>query len=360
MDLIDALDRLSSRLEQHAAFLLTEEATKTTLVLPLINALGYNVFDPSEVTPEFTADVGTKKGEKVDYAINVDGKPMILIECKTFGTRLDLKHASQLYRYLSVTDARFAVLTNGVEYAFYSDLDSPNKMDEKPFFEFDLSDYDGKQVTELRKFAKSNFDLDNILSNANELKYARQIKKLMAEEYDQPSEEFVRLFTCRVYSGRFTSSVHEQFRELVGNAFRGFVAEQVNDRLKSALRGGDAQVARNPTEPEAERQSTPGSEDDGITTTQEEIEGFHVVRAILARHVDPKRIAMRDVQSYCGVLLDDNNRKPICRLHFNYSNKYLGIFDSDKNEERISIDSPLDIYQHGDRLVATATGYDAR
>ncbi|PAY20550.1 restriction endonuclease [Rhodopirellula sp. SM50] len=359
MDLVDTLDRLASRLEQHTDFLKTEEATKHTLVLPLINALGFNVFDPSEVTPEFTADVGTKKGEKVDYAINIDGNPMILIECKTFGSELSLKHASQLYRYFSVTDARFGVLTNGTRYLFFSDIESPNKMDEKPFFEFDLCDFDRRDVTELKKFAKSNFDLENILSNASELKYAQQIQKLLSEEYESPTEDFVRLFTSRVYSGRFTSAIHDQFQILVKNAFRSFLADQVNSRLKAALHGAEAGVAALSLDSEDQVDDEEQADDDGIVTTQEEIEGFNVVRAILAKHVDPKRVAMRDTKSYCGILLDDNNRKPICRLHFNRSKKYFGVFDENKKETRNEISSPVDIFRFEEEIVTCVEHYDS-
>ena len=354
MDLIDVLDRLAARLGQHAEHLKTEEATKHTLVMPIINALGYNVFDPLEVVPEFTADVGIKKGEKVDYAIVMDGKPMILVECKAFGSKLCLNHASQLYRYFSVTDSRFAILTNGVQYWFHTDLESPNKMDDKPFFEFDLSDYDEKSVSEFRKFSKANFDLDNILSNASELKYAKQIGKLIAQELDEPTEEFVKLFTSRVYNGRFTSAVQDQFKVLVGTAFRQFVRDQVNDRLKSALRGSDPErfVTDSTTTADENAGAEEPDADDGvgIVTTPEEIEGFHIVKAILSQQVEPSRIAMRDTKSYCGVLLDDNNRKPICRLRFNYSQKYIGLFDQDKNETRTAIGSPEEIYQFTDQL----------
>ncbi len=138
MDLIDRLRDLASRLEKIVAQLQTEEATKNALVMPFINALGYNVFDPLEVVPEFTADVGTKKGEKVDYAIMQDGKPIILMEVKAANCNLDNAHCSQLYRYFSVTDARFSVLTNGIHYRFFSDLESPNKMDARPFLEVDM------------------------------------------------------------------------------------------------------------------------------------------------------------------------------------------------------------------------------
>lgn len=365
MDLIDVIDRLASRIDQHAEHLKTEEATKHTLVMPIINALGYNVFDALEVVPEFTADVGTKKGEKVDYAVMIDGKPMILVECKTFGSKLSLNHASQLYRYFSVTEARFAVLTNGSQYWFHSDLQSPNKMDDKPFFEFDLADYDSKSVNELKKFAKANFNLDNILSNASELKYAKQIEKLLAQELDEPSEDFVRHFTRQVYSGKFTAAVQGQFRELVRNAFRQFLRDQVNDRLKSALRGvepGDIVAAEKDSatngKPAANASDEGDAEDKGgIVTTQDEIDGFYIVRAILSEIVDPSRVIMRDTKSYCGILLDDNNRKPICRLRFNFSQKYVGLFDAEKNEEKVTIGAPQEIFRFANQLRATVTNY---
>jgi hypothetical protein len=116
----------------------TEEATKNAFILPFIGILGYDVFDPSEVVPEFTADVGTKKGEKVDYAIIRDKKVIMLFECKACDANLDESHASQLYRYFSVTESRIGVLTNGILYRFYTDLEEPNKMDSKPFMELNI------------------------------------------------------------------------------------------------------------------------------------------------------------------------------------------------------------------------------
>jgi len=354
MDLIDILERLASKAESSRGLLETEEATKNALIMPLINALGYNVFDPAEVTPEFTADVGMKKGEKVDYAINIGGSPMILIECKSIADKLNFKHASQLYRYYGVTDARFAVLTNGVHYWFYTDLESTNRMDERPFFEFDLLDFDRNDVNELKKFSKSTFDLENILSNASELKYVKQIQKNVETEFESPSEEFVKMFGSRVYSGRFTSAVAEQFSPLVKSALRRFIQESLSDSLKSALRG-----VNNPNDQDADSKTseTDTEDDDGIVTTAEEVEGFHIVRAMLANQVKPSRIVMRDTKSYCGVLLDDNNRKPICRLHFNYSKKYIGTFDAEKKETRHAIEDLCDLYKFSDQLSNSVSLY---
>ena len=356
MDLIDHLSQIAARLPVHLEHLATEEATKNALVLPVINALGYNVFDPTEVVPEFIADVGTKKGEKVDYVIMRDGKPAILIECKAAGSRLSINHASQLFRYFTTTDARFAVLTNGIEYQFFTDIEAPNRMDQHPFFEFSMLSLEPRIVEEIKKFSKQAFDLGNILSNASELKYKKQIQGLFSRELETPSEEFVRFFTKQVYNGAFTTSVKQQFTKLVGDAFREFIRGRVHQRIQNALEGADASAPASGTAPP----STNGEKanaDDEIVTTPEEIEAFQIVRAILAKHVDPSRVVMRDTKSYCGVLLDDNNRKPLCRLRFNYSQKYLGIFDAQKVELKIAIGRTTDLFKHEAKLVETLGYY---
>jgi hypothetical protein len=279
----------------------------------------------------------------------------MLIECKWCGANLDHEHASQLYRYFSVSEARFGILTNGIEYRFYSDLEQPNKMDEKPFFVFNLQTFDEKSIEELKKFAKHAFQLDDILATASDLKYTNAIKKLLAEEWAGPSEDLIKFFGSRVYSGRMTQSVVEQFEKIVKDALSQFIREKVDDRLKSALA-----VDRESTqeEPEDSPSSEEADRDDGIVTTQEEIDGFNIVRAIGREIVTVDRIFMRDTKSYCGVLLDDNNRKPICRLRFNRSNKYIGLF-ANKKEEKIFIESLEDIFQHAERIKATISEYES-
>lgn len=359
MDFIDKIRELSVRIPKQLENIQTEEATKHALIMPFIAALGYNVFDPTEVTPELCADVGIKKGEKVDYAILRDGKPVILFECKHHSADLSKAHASQLYRYFGVTEARFGVLTNGILYWFYTDLEAPNKMDEKPFFEFNILDFKENAVEELKKFSKSSFDLEFILTTAAELKYTREIKRILIEQMQEPADEFIRFFASRVYGGKLTQSVREQFSQLTKQAFKQVVNEQINERLKSAL-VTDANTANAVSSDSATTAVGVTSEESSVSeTTEEELDGYHIVRAILREVTLPKRIAMRDVQSYCGILLDDNNRKPICRLHFNTAQKYLSLFDTDK-EERIPIEELDDLYKYAERLKATVTRYDTK
>jgi predicted type IV restriction endonuclease len=361
MDFIDHLRVLSTRIANTKSIISTEEATKNAMIMPFIQILGYNVFDPLEVTPELVADVGTKKGEKVDYAILRDGKPIILFECKKAGADLNINHAGQLFRYFHVTEARFGVLTNGLVYRFFTDLEKPNKMDEKPFFEFSILDFNERDVEELKKFAKSTFDLDTILNTANELKYTRAIQTRLAEWMLNPSEDFVRLASADLLgTKRFTPAIKDQFTLITKRAFEQLVGERINDRLKGAMTPESVTIvephvvpvsiaAASTVEPTAESQHV---------TTAEELEAFHTVRAILRSVIPSKRITMRDSQSYCAILLDDNNRKPICRLRFNNAEKLrLGIFNEKKEEQQFPMENVDDIYNYTEQLKSTASSY---
>lgn len=356
MEFEGRLAALATKVHNQRQAIQTEEATKNAFVMPFISTiLGYDVFNPLEVVPEFTADVGVKRGEKVDYAIMRDGEVQILIECKKSTEPLKIEHASQLFRYFSVTNARIAVLTNGEVYNFYTDLDAPNKMDDRPFLVLDLADIDETLLPELSKLTKDVFDLDSVISAAEELKYVGALKRAIAAQFREPEEDFVRLFASRVYEGRFTQEARSQFTTLVAKASKQFLNEQVNDRLKTALGASytapieqAASVEALSSEPVVEEDIDRDTE---IETTPEELEGYQIVKAIACSEVKPERIVHRDQKSYFAILLDNNNRKPIARLWFNgKKQKYIGLFDEDKVETRHPINSLEDIYLHADAL----------
>jgi len=345
MSFEEQISLLSERVRSYSSTMETEEAVKTAVVLPFLRALGYDVFDPSEVVPEFTADAVGKKGEKVDYAIKIDGEVRILIECKPITTNLDRVHLAQLFRYFTVTSAKFAILTNGRTWHFHTDLEEPNKLDARPFLSFDLSDFQQHVVSELRKFARSDFDVDGILASAERLKYTSSLKSAILEIIENPPEDFVRIAARGLYEGKFTSSVKDQFTSLVRSAFREVIRDSVKSRISSALDDNDQ-----PTE------ETPAPVEDEIITTEEEIEGYMIVKSIVREVIAVNRVGMRDAKSYCAILVDNNNRKPLARLHFNRSIKYVGLFDKD-TEERVQIDSLDGIYAISERLKETAQRY---
>ncbi len=350
MEFADRLVALATKVKNQADAIGTEEATKNAFVMPFISTiLGYDVFDPLEVVPEYTADVGIKKGEKVDYAIVRDGEVQILIEAKASLGQLKIENASQLFRYFAVTNARLAVLTNGVVWQFYTDLDAPNRMDAKPFLVLDLLDIDETLIPEIQKLSKESFDLDSIISAAEELKYVGALKREIAAQFRQPSDEWVKFFTSRVYERPFTARVREQFTGLVSKASKQFLTESVNNRLKTALgaANGQSDEVAMTSEPVVTEDLDRDTE---IETTLEELEGYQIVKAIACGEVKPQRITQRDAKSYFAVLLDDNNRKPIARLHFNGKQKYLGLLDEQKAEARHPIDSIDEIYEHADSI----------
>ncbi|KPA10585.1 restriction endonuclease or methylase, partial [Candidatus Magnetomorum sp. HK-1] len=263
-----------------------------------------------------------------------------------------------LYRYFSVTEARFGIITNGIIYKFYSDIEESNKMDKKPFFEFNLLNFEEHHLEELKKFTKSSFNLESIISTASTLKYTAAIKKTFAEEISNPSDEFIKFFVSKVYSGVKTQNIISQFSKIVKNALNQFIREKINDRLKSALNDESNDEEQESSDVNSKNENK--QVDDGIITTDEEIEGYNYIKAIVRDVIDVNRIHMRDTKSYCGVLLDDNNRKPICRLHFNSTTKkYIGIF-SQKNETKNLIDEVKDIFNHSKEIQNAVLEYIER
>ena len=323
----------------------TEEATKHALVLPFLKVLGYDVFDSTQVIPEFVADMGVKRGEKVDYAIKKDGQVIMIVECKASKVRLAKKQISQLARYFSCTDTVVGLLTNGVTYQFYADLINPNRLDPTPFFEFSMLNIKPAHITELERFQKDAFDAEEILTHAMNLVYKKQIQQVMLNELTSPSDDLVKFFLSRTYEGRKTKTAVLKFTPIVKQALADLFSDQKRQDLKTILAN-------------AKDTSSSRRKKDQIVTTEEELEGYRIVRAIIGEITDPQRVAIRDTVSYCGILLDDNNRKAICRLHFNRAKKYLGLFNEQKQETRVPIDQVADIQTYAPQLKARVSFLD--
>ena len=358
MDFIDEIKTHAKKIPALKEQIQGEEGTKNALIMPFIRILGYDPFNPNEVNPEFTADVGTKKGEKVDYAIIKDGKPCILIECKPINTDLNKEQASQLFRYFSVTPAKIGILTNGIIYQFFTDLDEKNKMDVKPFLEINLLDIKEQSIEQLKKYTKQGLNLDELYDTASQLKYTREIIQIANKEFAQPSEEFVIFFAQQVYPKKLTQKAKENFAPIIKESLNQFLADKINERLKSAMQ------PETPKQPEAQLTEITQPESieplDGIVTTKEEWEGYYFVKAILHEIVDPSRIIMRDAKSYCAILLD-NNRKPICRFYFDAEQKYVSVFDNEeKKENKIPITDMNELFKMADHFKKVVAMYDKK
>jgi hypothetical protein len=357
MDFIDELKQFSKRVEGLKESILTEEATKTSMIMPFFQMLGYDVFNPHEFVPEFIADVGIKKGEKVDYAIIKEGIPVILIEAKWCGENLN-KHDSQLFRYFGTTVAKFAILTNGLVYRFYTDLDEQNKMDAKPFLEINLLDIKESYVSELKKFHKQTFDIDTIFNTASELKYSSEIIKYISSQLKVSDDEFVKFILSKVYTGVKTQNVITRFREIVRKSMNQFVTELMNEKITTALKNNDV-LPEQPVALEVEVakiEQEQGSKP-SIFTTVDEMEAFYIIRTFV-RDIAPKdKITFKDTQSYFGILFDNNTWKWICRLKLDGTKKYLYLPDDNKNSITYQIESVDSIYEYKDRIVEIVKKY---
>lgn len=362
MDFIDQLKQFSKRVESIKNTIQTEEATKTAIIMPFFSMLGYDVFNPHEFVPEFTADVGIKKGEKVDYAIMQDGEPVILIECKSISENL-AKHDSQLFRYFGTSSAKFAILTNGITYRFYTDLEDKNKMDKDPFLNINILDIRESQVPELKKFCKSTFDIDAILSTASELKYASEFKRILASQLKSPSDEFTRLFLQGCYSGPKTQAIIEKFRPILCKALNEAISEMMNDKIKSALGGAGGSISISEAKPVDDAVPVPVVETvqekrvPNIVTTEQELEAYFIVKNLLHEAADWKDITYKDTESYFSILYKANTRKWICRVRFTDAVKTLIVPDSDKKEIKYQLQDVYDIMQHRDELLEVLKRY---
>lgn len=347
MEFDEKLKGFAGRVSSLKDSISTEEATKTSLIMPFFQLLEYDVFNPMEFIPEYVADVGIKKGEKVDYAICLNGELTILIEAKSVNEVLE-RHDSQLFRYFGTSNAKFAILTNGINYKFYTDLDEPNKMDSTPFLDINLLDLKDSDILEIRKFQKSNFDISAIMDTASELRYLGQIKRVLKDEFANPSDDFVKFILSQdIYNSVKTQNVIDKYRPIIKRSIAQYVNDSVNDKIKTVLKNDNELEADVMDETEEEI-----SETDAIITTDKEIQSYYIVKSILAPYVPMERITYKDTRSYFGILLDNKVTRWICRVFLKENTSYIIIANGEKEGIKYQINSIDDIYQLNDALIA--------
>ena len=343
MEFEEKIKEFSTRIEKLQKSINTEEATKTSLIMPFFSLLGYDVFNPTEFTPEYIADVGIKKGEKVDYAITINNQIAILIEAKSINENLQ-KHSSQLFRYFGTTTAKLAILTNGIIYKFFTDLDETNKMDSVPFLEINLLNLKDNDISELKKFCKENFDINIIINSASNLKYASSIKEVLSEELSNPSDDFIKLILNKgIYDGIKTQNVIDKYRAILKKSINYYINSMVNQKLQNALNNSSAETNKD-IAPEL-------AEEDGIVTTTEELESYYIVKSILSELINPNKLYYKDTYSYFSILYENKVTKWICRVYLKENVKFLIIPNADKKEIRYEIKNISDIYKFKQQLI---------
>lgn len=357
MEFINNIKQFSEKTAKLKDLVSTEEGTKTSLIMPFFQQiLGYDVFNPQEFVPEYTCSFGVKKDARIDYAILKDGKPSILVEAKSVTEDISSLYDSQLAMYLNASKAKFGILTNGIVYKFYTDLEETNKMDRTPFLEINLLNLKESHIVELRKFYKDQFNEENIFSTASELKYSKEIKKYFSAQLDTPSDDFIRhILSSGVYNGQKNQAVIEKFRGIIKKSLNDYMNEAMNEKIMAALKKDMAEVESSQKDNNIDE--SPSPKETEIETTMEEIEAYYTIKSILSEIVDPSRITYKDTRSYMNILLDNNSWKWICRITLSDSKKILYIAGENKKEERHDLQTLNDMYKYKEELKASLLRY---
>lgn len=258
-----------------------------------------------------------------------------MIEAKSISENLD-KHGSQLFRYFSTTQAKFGVLTNGIKYRFFTDLEENNKMDQRPFFEIDILNISDSQIKYLENFKKYTLDLENILDTASELK--------------NTSDDFTNYILGHIYDGRKTTQVVEKFSPIVNKSLNQFINETMSLKFEQTLKGASTNKNSIDEESVTEEEIDISEPISKIITIAEELEGFAIIKSMLRKIVPADKITHKDTESYFGILFENNTRKRICRLQLG-NKKYLILSNEDKSKDKYPINSIDDIYNFEEKLI---------
>ena len=356
MDFLERIKELWKRIADQRGIVQTEEAAKTSFVMPFLQTLGYDVFNAAEVIPEFIADWAAKKGEKVDYMIKVANQTVMLIECKQVNDALDASKESQLANYFHhVQECNIGVLTNGIVYKFYTDLNAENIMDTEPFFVFDFGTLKDGHISKLEMFSKANITKTDVI-NSDIIKirnYAAAVE-VLRREFANPSEDLVKYVIKQMpFIKRANEAVVEEFREHIKKAVVQFEQDFF-----------DAQIARlkETTQPPTQDQQTKAAEivteKSAIQTTVEEMQALSIVRSLLYKTVPSEKIVLKDSENYCDISYATVGSPRIVRLHFSDPSHLFISFPGNPDLVtlgKIEIKSIEKLNEHGDKITSTVT-----
>lgn len=318
MGFSEDITKLSEQVRKRVDQVIGEEATKMALILPFLSVLGYDVYDPTEVMPEYVADFATKKAgqfEKVDYALAINGTIVMLVEAKARGQKAEA-HDGQLSRYFNgLLKTKVAIVTNGIEYRFFTDLRDKNFMDKEPFFSFNVLEYDSKEIENLKFFHRDHFDAAVISRQAEEMVYVKGMTQLVGNLLRSPSEEFVRFLVTELgkvalsyeVQGRITNKVLEKFEPIVKKSIQSSLLELMTRSLSQEMAQAVEISKASKILPEVEETEEPPEQElegSKIITTEEELKAFEKIKAIAETSTNFKlEVQYRDTISYFGLNL---------------------------------------------------------
>lgn len=329
MALIDNVRRLSEQVTKRLPNVKNEEATKNALILPFLGALGYDIFDPGEVQPEFVADFAKKRtsgqAEKVDYAIHLNGMPVMFFECKAAGAD-PTQHSGQLKRYFNTTPSvKVGIVTNGVRYLFYTDLEEQNMMSERPFFDFNILEFTDRDVETLESFTRANFDATTVRGRAEDIIFTDKVSTYVNDLLRNPTEAFTRfvLGELDLQTGKLTAKRVEKFVPIVRKAIQSTLLDMATRSIKQETEESSSAAALTPAAQVTSSASpamvpeAPREQSKGIVTTQEELDAFDLVKRVCSDSPVAAKypIQYRDSVNYFGINIG-NFKKWFLRLFF--------------------------------------------
>lgn len=304
------IQKLAIQVIENKQYITNEETTKHSLIIPFIQVLGYDIFNPREVRPEFVSDFGKKKGTKVDYAIFKDDKPIIFIEAKPVNSNLTNFDSQLAYYFNAIHEVKLGIITNGVEYRFFTDLKAPNVMDEVPFFILSLANIEDSDINILTSFKKGNYDKDQLSKDAEVLAYTSTFNAALKTLFTTPSDEFIRFLIKNSNDIKVTANVIERFRPIVKKSINNAILDMVSTGLlqqENSLKTEPAPEGK--ADPAIQKTKAPVDDQESgsaqIVTTDEEIAAFQIVKGILERAgKDVSGLNYRDTINYFSI----NNR----------------------------------------------------
>jgi hypothetical protein len=315
MGFIEDIAKVSEQVRKKADHVVGEQATKMALIVPFFSALGYDVFDPTEVMPEYIADFATKgRGllKKVDYALAINGTIVMLVEAKARGQKAETHDGQIRYYFNGLVTTRVGVVTNGIEYRFFTDLRDRNVMDEEPFFTFNVLDYDSKELDNLKFFHRDNFDTSAISRQAEDMVYVKGMTQLIGGFLRSPSKEFMRFLLKEIGDVSPLYKIEGQINDKRINRFEPIIKKSIQISLVELMTRSLTQEMGQPIEEEKvtkpdeieEIEEEVGQTSDGskVETTSEELEAFEKIKAIAATSkFFQLEVKYKDVAAYFGV-----------------------------------------------------------
>jgi hypothetical protein len=293
-----------TRLEERCA---NEAQTRFTLVELILEVLGYSRLD--DMVTEVSAGFG-EKNDRADIGLFVSNKkatlkPEIIVECKKYGKKLTDKEASQLNNYfINTPSAKIAILTNGMDWKVYAaDINSKEStLHPMPFMEMSLEDIDDEVVENLTRLKRDVINIKELQEEAAEFFFMGRFGGAFFEEFLNPSDEMIKAVYSRMGGNRLTDSIKGKIKGLINSQSLREVAERMT--IEESKRNGNM-----------------------VITTAEELKMYHAIKAILLQRKEIKsdRISYRDQKNSFLILVDDNQKKQICRIVFTQNKQRIEI-----------------------------------